>query len=100
MNVRLAALLVLALTVFSPAQVPIKPKGPASRPAETAETIYRNPARGFRYRIPYGWVDRTREMKDGDDAGKGEVLLAVFERPPQAAGETINSAVVIASESA
>ena len=37
-------------------------------------------------------------MQEGDDASKGEVLLAVFERPPQAAGETINSAVVIASE--
>jgi hypothetical protein len=28
------------------------------------------------------------------------VLLAVFERPPEASGDTINSAVVIASESA
>jgi len=32
-------------------------------------------------------------------SGKSEILLAVFERPPQAAGETINSAVVIAAES-
>ncbi len=31
-------------------------------------------------------------------SGKSEILLAVFERPPQAAGETINSAVVIAAE--
>ena len=31
---------------------------------------------------------------------QGEVLLAVFERPPQAAGDTINSAVVIAVEKA
>ena len=31
---------------------------------------------------------------------KAEVLLAVFERPPEATGDTINSAVVIASESA
>jgi hypothetical protein len=31
-------------------------------------------------------------------SGKPEILLAVFERPPQAAGETINSAVVIAAE--
>ena len=35
-----------------------------------------------------------------NDASKGEVLLAVFERPPEATGATINSAVVIASESA
>jgi hypothetical protein len=38
-------------------------------------------------------------MKEGDEAGKSELLLAVFERPPEAAGDTINSAVVIASES-
>ena len=31
---------------------------------------------------------------------QGEVLLAVFERPPDAPGDTVNSAVVIASESA
>jgi hypothetical protein len=32
-------------------------------------------------------------------ATKSETLLAVFERPPGAPGETINSAVVIAAES-
>lgn len=37
-------------------------------------------------------------MQAGNDAGKGEVLLAVFERPPQATGDTINAAVVIAAE--
>ena len=73
---------------------------PVKEPAESATTTYRNPTVGFRYRIPYGWVDRTKEMQDGNDASKGEVLLAVFERPPQAAGETINSAVVIAAEKA
>ena len=55
---------------------------------------------GFRYQIPYGWVDRTKEMQEGNEAGKAEVLLAVFERPPEATGDTVNSAVVIASESA
>ena len=69
-----------------------------SRRRETAETVYHNPAFGFSYSIPYGWVDRTKEMQGGDDAAKGEVLLAVFARPPQAAGETVNSAVVIAAE--
>ena len=40
-----------------------------------------------------------------DDSGsqpkdpKAQVLLAVFERPPEAMGDTVNSAVVIASES-
>ena len=50
--------------------------------------------------IPYGWVERTKEMQEGNDAAEGEVLLAIFERPPQAAGDTINSAAVIAAESA
>ena len=52
---------------------------------------------------PYGWVDRTREMQD-DSAERLErrrrslLLLAIFERPPEATGDTVNSAVVIAAE--
>jgi len=37
-------------------------------------------------------------MQEGDEAGKSALLLAVFERPPEATGDTINSAVIIASE--
>src|SRR4051794_37918267 len=56
---------------------------------------------GFSYKIPFGWVDRTGQMQaDTGDAGAAgaepnqpQTLLAVFERPPGAAGETINSAV-------
>ena len=75
---------------------------PAASPAAPSDepNSYRNTTFGFRYQIPYGWVDRTKEMQEGNDAGKAEVLLAVFERPPEATGDTINSAVVIASESA
>ena len=82
--------------------------------------LYRNSAFGFRYQIPYGWVDRTREMNvrdltgdagsetsssskgasKGHSGGRAEVLLGVFERPPEATGDSINSGVVIASESA
>jgi hypothetical protein len=82
--------------------------------------LYRNADFGFRYQIPYGWVDRTREMNSNemnarefpkDDATTKEmpreqpsdgaqVLLGVFERPPEAAADSINSGVVIASESA
>lgn len=72
---------------------------PAAKPSDDAQ-LYRNSTFGFRYQIPYGWVDRTQEMQAGNEAGKAEVLLAAFERPPQATGETVNSAVVIASESA
>lgn len=61
--------------------------------------VYRNPAFGFSYKVPYGWVDRTADMQDGSaDASKSRVLLAVFERPPQATGDAINSAVVVAAE--
>ena len=34
------------------------------------------------------------------DSSKSQILLAVFERPPEAIGATVNSAVVIAAESA
>jgi|SRR5580765_1671694 len=98
MNSRLALLVVLALSLSPVAQAQKKPTPPGSKPTESAETIYRNSALGFRYRIPYGWVERTKEMQEGNDAGNGEVLLAAFERPPQAAGDTINAAVVIAAE--
>ncbi|HVM92968.1 MAG TPA: hypothetical protein VMT67_09170 [Terriglobales bacterium] len=121
----------------------------ASKPNATAsanapeEHFYRNTTFGIRYKIPFGWVDRTKEMREqaaakpdsepmpetnagssppanGDSSSSNpkassrahtaknnsakdspsEVLLAIFERPPAAAGDTINSAVVIAAESA
>lgn len=77
---------------------------PATKPAPAASDdpqLYRNLTFGFRYKIPYGWVERTTEMQDGqegNEAGKAELLLAAFERPPEATGDTINSAVVITSE--
>ena len=73
---------------------------PAKSPTHNEDAqLYRNPTFAFRFQIPYGWVDRTKEMQEGNEAGKAEVLLAIFERPPQATGDTINSAVVFASES-
>jgi hypothetical protein len=63
------------------------------------EGIYRNPSFGFSYKIPFGWVQRTDQMQeDSNDSAKTRVLLSVFERPPEATGDTINSAVVIAAE--
>jgi hypothetical protein len=96
------AALVLCLTLTGQAQPKTAPAAaPTAKSAAHNEDpqLYRNPTFAFRFQIPYGWVDRTREMLEGNEAGKAEVLLAVFERPPQAAGDTINSAVVIASES-
>jgi hypothetical protein len=97
------ALVSLGLTFTARAQSKTEPDATrAAKPAATGEDaqLYRNTTFAFRYKIPYGWVHRTREMQEGNEAGKGEVLLAVFERPPEATGDTINSAVVIASESA
>src|SRR5713101_4995196 len=98
------AVIALSLTLTAQTQrktIPPPPAKPATRNEDPQ--LYRNPAFGFRFQIPYGWVDRTQQMQEGqegNEAGKAEVLLAIFERPPQAIGDTINSAVVIASESA
>ncbi|MBZ5657977.1 MAG: hypothetical protein LAO56_22165 [Acidobacteriia bacterium] len=107
---RTTLVLVLGLSLIGESQTQHKPAtAPAAKPAEDAQ-LYRNATFAFRYQIPYGWVDRTRNMReekatDKPDAkekvrniSQGEVLLAVFERPPEAAGETVNSAVVIAAE--
>jgi hypothetical protein len=125
----------LSLSIAPWPQTAGKPSAPArsSAGAEQNALLYRNLAFGFRYQVPFGWVDRTKEMREqsapqaaepaqaGDSSsaktgsktggqaggqsgaqsgGQGEVLLAVFERPPEAPGETVNSGVVIASESA
>jgi len=74
-----------------------------------ANGIYRNPSFGFTCKIPFGWVNRTQEMSEDSAADsnqnssapkKSTLLLAVFERPPEATGDSVNSAIVIAAESA
>jgi hypothetical protein len=68
-----------------------------------ADGVYRNSAFGFSYKIPVGWVERTADMSPeshSGEPGKALVLLAIFERPPEAAGDTVNSAVMLAAESA
>jgi hypothetical protein len=98
------AAVALGLTLAAQAQSKAAPVAkPAAAPAAARNQdaqLYRNPTFAFRYQIPYGWVDRTKEMQEGNEPGKAEVLLAVFERPPEATGDSINSAVVIASERA
>jgi hypothetical protein len=96
------AVVTLGLTLTAQAQRKTASAPAAAQPAKPDEDaqVYRNSTFGFRYQIPYGWVDRAKEMQEGNEAGKSELLLAVFERPPEATGDTVNSAVVIASESA
>jgi hypothetical protein len=84
---------------------------PATSPDRRAITsgVYSNTAFGFSYKIHFGWVDRTREMSedstgnssaDANNSKKSILLLAVFEHPPEATGDSVNSAVVVAAEPA
>jgi len=93
------AAFVLLFEVASQSQSKAAPAAKPSTASQDAQ-IYRNSTFGFRYRVPFGWVERGKQMQEGNGDSKGEVLLAVFERPPEATGDTINSAVVIASEGA
>jgi hypothetical protein len=78
---------------------PAHPKSTLPAAGAISDGVYRNPSFGFSYKIPFGWVDRTADMQDDSvDGSKSRLLLAVFERPPDATGDTINSAVVIAAE--
>ena len=106
-RLRAAVAVVLVATSLS-AQERAQPKASAP-PVRAKSTLpaagamndgtYRNPSFGFSYKVPFGWVDRTADMQDDSaDASKSRLLLAVFERPPEATGDTINSAVVIAAE--
>ena len=67
--------------------------------AGASNSVFRDTEFGFTFRPPYGWVDRTKEMQDTEpDPAQARLLLAVFERPPEAIGDTVNSAVVITAE--
>lgn len=103
-------LLAAALWAQQPSSSPrSSPRPPAHAKSSIPDSgalrdgVYRNPSFGFSYKLPYGWVDRTREMQDDSPnasavGAKPLLLLAIFERPPEAAGDTVNSAVVIAAE--
>jgi hypothetical protein len=76
-------------------------KSNAAAPAAPDEGLYRNSEFGFTYDVRYGWVDRTAAMQpEENDPSKSRLLLGVFEHPPEVAGEGVNSAVIIAVESA
>ena len=94
LSVALLCLFCCALT----AQNPAKPSSPDA--GTLSDGVYRNRSFAFTYKPPYGWVDRTSSMNDDKtDPAMARVLLAVFEQPPEAKRETVNSAVVITVES-
>jgi hypothetical protein len=74
---------------------------PGFDPGGISDDVYRNLSFAFSYKIPFGWVERTQEMGgDNPDPSRSTVLLAIFERPPDAPGNTVNSVVLIAVERA
>lgn len=100
-----ASLAIVFLTMFLSAQEASVGSGKSENQAAaqlgTLDTsAYQNRFFGFRYKIPYGWVDRTDSMREASaDPSKSLLLLAAFERPPEATAESVNSAVVITGES-
>ncbi len=98
----LLPLLAAALCAQQPAsssRSAAKVKTPSPAPGSISHGVYHNRAFDFSYKLPFGWVDRTADMQDNSaDTLKSRLLLAIFERPPEATGDTINSAVVIATE--
>jgi hypothetical protein len=74
------------------------PKSSLPDSGTLTDGLYRNSSFGFQIKLPYGWVDRSDEMRQNDDPPKSMLLLGAFERPPEATGDTVNSAVVITAE--
>src|SRR5579863_8391650 len=76
----------------------------------TANGVYRNTSFGFICKIPFGWADRTQQMSDdsneeaashsNNNAKKSILLLAVFVRPPEVSGDSVNSTILVAAEPA
>ncbi len=114
--------IVLTSTALSAQNAKPAQTQPATQCGPLASQVLRCPRFSFTYKVPYGWVDRTSEMSEeaqpeaaptgnNDQAAKpggksqpeasssgSETLLAVFERPPGAPGDTIDSAAIIAAE--
>ena len=77
---------------------PAPPKTSLPDGGTLSDGLYRNAFFAFQIKLPYGWVDRSDEMRQNDDPPKSMLLLGAFERPPEATGDTVNSAVVITAE--
>ena len=96
----LAVLTLLTLVGVSAqtASTPDKEAHPID-PGTLENGVYHNVAFGFHYQVPFGWVDRTQQMRESSSE-KSLLLLESFERPPEARGDSINPAVVITAEHA
>jgi hypothetical protein len=93
---------------------PAAPIQPSIEAGAITNGVYRNKTLGFSCPIPAGWVLRTEEMNQHQDAlggeatskgaaapsSGGQVLLAAFSRPPEARAEDVNASILIAAESA
>jgi hypothetical protein len=90
------------LTGGSPQTIARVPATSLPNCAALIEQVLRCPALRFTYKLPFGWVDRTDDMRQMIESGPppaaSKTLLAAFERPPGTEGDTINSAVIIAVE--
>lgn len=100
---RFISRLLLLIVFVAPSFAQQPPKASVSNTipvGSLTDGIYRNEVFGFSYKLPFGWVDRTEEMRQSSPGGeKSQVLLAVFERPPEASARSVNSAVIISAES-
>src|SRR6476620_1817411 len=66
-------------------------------PGTLRDGVYRNAGFGFSYKLPVSWVDRTEDMRpDSSQQATSQVLLSAFSRPPEAAGDSVDAAVIIA----
>ncbi len=103
---RLAAVAIALLLMAAPAPAQFSSSKPHAKAKENGapeagsitDGVYRNPSLNFSYQVPFGWVDRTSDMREGSELGKSLLLLSIFEHPPEAPAEGVNSAVVITAE--
>ena len=64
---------------------------------DEATHLYRNRTYAFTCKVPAGWVLRTEQLKP-DNSADSQVLLAAFERPPEATSAAPASTILIAAE--
>jgi hypothetical protein len=75
------------------------PAFPQSGPGtyDEATHLYRNRTYAFTCKVPAGWVLRTEQLKP-DNSADSQVLLAAFDRPPEATSPAAASTILIAAE--